>query len=192
MVNAMDKKDTFLQRHYWKIHAIIAFILILFSFVGVLLTNFMPTFVWKYWNISIPIFALLCIGLNWADNRSRPYAFKLLLQEVLHWSGILLTIYLVSIFVHYGLISNIDAGLFVLTLLALGTFMAGIYLNKTFYIISFVQALFVCSTIFFIKYLILISIILVVIFLLLLFWRARHTKKKSVLKAATNISKDMD
>jgi nitrogen fixation-related uncharacterized protein len=192
MVKAMDKKNTFIQRHYWKIHAIIAFVLILLSFVGVLLTNFMSTVAWKYWNISIPIFALLCIGLNWADNQSRPYALKLLFQEVLHWSGILLTIYLVSVFVHYGLISNIDAGLFVLTLLALGTFMAGIYLNKTFYIISFIQALFVFSTIFFIKYLILISIILIVVFLVLLFWRARHTQKKDVVKTAEKISKDMD
>lgn len=188
----MDKKNNFIQKHYWKIHAIIALVLVSLSFIGVLLTNFMPNTVWKYWNISIPIFALFCIGLNWADNQSRPHALKLLFQEVLHWGGILLTIYLVFIFVHYGLISNIDAGLFVLTLLALGTFMAGIYLNKTFYIISFVQALFVCSTIFFIKYLIIISIILIVVFLLLLFWRARHTQKKDILKTAADISKDID
>ena len=188
----MDQKNSFIQRHYWKIHAIIAFILILLSFIGVLLTNFIPSTAWKYWNISIPIFALLCIGLNWADNQSHPYKLTLLFKEILHWGSILLTIYLVSIFVHYGLVSNIDAGLFVLTLLALGTFMAGIYLNRTFFIISFIQALFVCSTIFFIKYLILISIILIILFLLLLFWRARHTQKKDLLNTARNISKNVD
>jgi hypothetical protein len=188
----MDKQNTFVRRHYWKIHALIALALILISFIGVLITNFIPSAAWKYWNISIPIFALLCIGLNWADNQSHSLAFKLLLQEVLHWSGVLLTIYLVSIFVHYGLISNIDAGLFVLTLLALGTFMAGIYLNKTFYIISVIQALFVCSMIFFIKYLIIISIILIFAFFILIVWRSRHTKKQDVVKTAENVSKDLD
>jgi hypothetical protein len=175
----MEQKHTFIQNHYWKIHAVIALALILLSFIGVLVTNFISSVAWKYWNISIPIFALLCIILNWADNRAqmREHAFKLLIQEILHWGGILLTIYLVSIFVHYGLVSNIDAGLFVLTLLALGTFMAGVYLNKTFYIISFVQALFVCSTIFFIKYLIIISIVLILAFLFLLVWRMRYLKK---------------
>lgn len=162
------------------------------SFLGVILTNFSPNIVWKYWNISIPIFALLCIILNFADKRTESTTLKSFIQEILHWGGILLTIYVVSIFVHYGLISNIDASLFVLTLLALGTFMAGIYLNKTFFIISFIQALFVCGIIFFIKYMIIISIILIVALFFLLLWRARHSKKKAITETADYISKDLD
>jgi hypothetical protein len=185
-------EQTFVRRHYWKIHITIALILVLLSFIGVLFTNFMPGIAWDYWNISIPIFALLCIVLNLADNHLKSFNFKSFIREILHWGGILLTIYLVSIFVHYGLVSNIDAGLFVLTLLALGTFMAGVYLNKTFYMISFIQALFVCSTIFFIKYLIIISIFLLLALFFLLFWRARRTQKKDVVDAAEHISKDLD
>jgi hypothetical protein len=173
------REQTFIQRYHWKIHIAIALLLVLLSFMGVLLTSFMPAIVWQYWNISIPIFALLCMLLNLWDAHSNTFQFKSLLREIFHWGGILLTIYLVSIFVRYGLVSNIDAGLFVLTLLALGAFMAGIYLNKTFYIISFIQALFVCSTVLFIKYLIIISVFLLFVLFFLLLWRVKTIRRVS-------------
>jgi len=180
------------QKHHWKAHIIVALFLVIISFVGMFVTNFFQSVAWFYWDFMIPVFALLCIVLSWLDATGHHLDGVTLLHEILHWASILATIYLVSVFVHYGIVSHIDAGLFVLTLLALGTFLAGVYINKTFYFISVAQALFILATLLFIKYLIIISVILIVILLVFLFIRYRHAKAKGFENAMDDISKDAD
>src|SRR3989339_309894 len=183
----MENKTT---KHHWKTHVVIALFLVILSFVGMFVTNFFQSIAWTYWNFMIPMFALLCIILNWLDSAGHHLDGVTLLHEILHWVSILATIYLVSVFVHYGIISHIDAGLFVLTLLALGTFLAGVYINKTFYFISATQALFILATLFFIKYLIIIGVILIIALLIFLFIQYRHARVKNFEDAVDDISKD--
>lgn len=53
-------------------------------------------------------------------------------HELVQWFGLALAVYLVSIFVNIGLIGRFEAGLVVLTMLALNTFITGIYVESTF------------------------------------------------------------
>lgn len=127
------------HKHPWQARFSVGLIMLLLAFIGMVFTHVQKTSNIEYWQWVVPIYALLAVWLSWYIKRTtqviRPYT---LWHELLHWSGVIGSIFIVSLYVHMGVISRFAAGLFDLTLLALGLFIAGIYIETTFIVVGVV------------------------------------------------------
>jgi|SRR3990167_8584131 len=124
------------------------------SFFGLILTDISNTGGFVYWRWTTPIIALLALGLSWYERREREvFRPVTLLRELFHWAGLIGVVFLISYFVHLGLISRFASGLFVLTTLALAIYLAGIYIEISFCFIGLMLALFAAGVAFFEQYL---------------------------------------
>jgi hypothetical protein len=82
-----------------------------------------------YWAIVTVIFCLICLGLDWAHEPPGSAWWRAALKTVLHWLGVLLAVMLVDQLVPDGLLTNVNIGLFMSVILALGTFTSGVHTN---------------------------------------------------------------
>jgi hypothetical protein len=162
----------------WKTKFSVSVLLLALSFVGIIITDLRPSSAWTYWNIMIPLFAILCLWLSWLDSKEKERITGItLLHEFLHWIATLATVYIVALFVKFGVVSDVVAGLFVLILLALSTFLAGIYIEKTFLLIGLMLGLFAIISVLFLKYLLIITIPLSILVLVILLWMYKRKSK---------------
>lgn len=141
-------------KHPFRARAAVALIMLALSFVGLVITDIKRTGALTYWQIMVPIFALLCLGLSLYIRRTvdviRPVSIW---HEVLHWVGLGGSVCLVWYFVRIGSIGRFEAGLFVLTLLALATFLVGVYVDYSFLIIGLMLGIFAGAAAFVEEYL---------------------------------------
>lgn len=112
----------------WRMRIVIGSIILLCSFIGLVIGNLWNGGSLFYWRWMAPIFALLCLWLNWFLRRkNHSLSLTTIWHELFHWVGVLMTIYLVSLFTRSGLIGNIVESLVVMAILALSIFLIGIY-----------------------------------------------------------------
>ena len=131
------------EKHPWRIRLIIGLLMLILSFVGLIITDATKDGAWMYWRAMTPIYALLSITLSWYLRSKTDLKLATeIWQEILHWMGLILSVYLISTFVNIGLIGRFEAGLTVLVLLAVTTFLAGIYHDVIFLIIGVILGLF--------------------------------------------------
>ena len=115
----------------------------IFSFIGLIFSDIQQDGAWDYWRFMIPVFAGLSIFLSWYLRKNKNALSKLTIwHELIHWVGLALAVYLISIFLHIGLMGRFEAGLVVLVMLALTTFLAGIYIEPTFCVIGILLGIF--------------------------------------------------
>ena len=156
----MDPKP----HHPWQARLIVAGIMLLLAFLGMIVTQIDKNGGWDYWKWVVAIYALLAIWLSWYMKKMIQSEIPfVLLHELLHWGGVIGAVLLVSAYVHLGVMSRYIAGIADLTLVALGIFLAGIYLEKTFLFIGLVLALMAFFSAFITQYLYAIIIPLMVV-----------------------------
>lgn len=98
------------------------------ALVGVAYTSFSQAPVRTYWLALCPINGLICIGAGWREA-SGGERFHLVWTQILHWFAVFLTIELMLI-ADVARMMNADAkALSALTILALGTFTAGLHIG---------------------------------------------------------------
>lgn len=140
--------------HIWKARLGVGLTMLLLAFLGIAITDVHKTGGWDYWKWMVPVYAILALWLSWYVKRQAQTVSPITVwHELLHWSGLMLAVYISSFYVHLGTISRFNAGLFDLTLISLGVFLAGIYIEKTFLLIGIVLGLFAMVMAFFIQYL---------------------------------------
>jgi hypothetical protein len=155
----------------------IACIMLLLGFIGVILTNVKKEGAWTYWQYIVFVFALLSLAYNLASKREKyRSAFYTFWHELLHWVGLILCFLLLSFMVKIGIISRFTASLEILMLLALTTYLVGVYFDKIFIGIGIVLGLFAASIALFEQYLYIIIIPLVIIAIGVLVWLSRPKK----------------
>ena len=94
-------------------------------------------------------------------------------HELAQWFGLILAVYLISTFVNIGLMGRFEAGLVVLTLLALTIFIAGIYVETTFILIGLLLGIFAAGAAVLAAYIYTIMLPLTVAVAIGLVWVAR-------------------
>jgi hypothetical protein len=94
---------------------------------GVAYTSFSKHPILVYWEILAPIFGLVCVWYGWpsVDNSSR---LRLIATQLLHWIAFLLVMNMVFLASVQRVLNATSTGLAVFTLLALGTFTAGVHI----------------------------------------------------------------
>jgi hypothetical protein len=105
-------------------------ILLVLALVGIALTDLYPARSLLYWQAVVPAFAVLCIIAQWSRMGSERHSrLRLIWTQVLHWGAVLLVMRLLFVHDVQKLLDSDITGLVLLYLLALGTFLAGIYLD---------------------------------------------------------------
>ena len=105
-------------------------ILLILALIGVAYTDFSPARSSLYWQVMVPLFALLCIIARWRrvepNTRSR---LRMIWDQVLHWGALLLVMRLLFVPEVRNLLDSDITGMLLLYLVALTTFLGGIYLD---------------------------------------------------------------
>ncbi len=163
-----------------RVRLFVSLFLLILGFIGVIVTDIRKSGGWRYWQYLCIIYALVSLGLSWHLQRKglRTPAYTLW-HEVAHWAGLLASIFVASYIVKIGLISRFEASLFTLLLLALATFLAGVYFEKTFIVLGIALGIFATFFAFIDEYLYNVFLPLTILAALVLIFWVYYTHRKS-------------
>lgn len=162
------------HHHHWKMRLFIAIMMLGLSFIGLIVSDLRANGAWNYWRIMVPIFAILSLFLSWYLRwKQKIITPTTIWHELVQWVGLALGVYLVNAFVNVGLLGRFEAGLVVLTMLALNTFIAGIYIERTFFVIGLLLGLFAAAAALLAAYIYTIMLPVTIGVAIFLIWLAR-------------------
>jgi hypothetical protein len=101
-------------------------ILLVLAIVGVAYTNISQRPLVGYWEFLALATGVVCVVTQWASARDKQGRFRLIITQALHWTAILVTMNIVLLSGVQSMLPAPATGLVLLTLLALGTFLAGV------------------------------------------------------------------
>lgn len=181
----VSRQEAEIQAHLlyirrWKARLIVCCTMLLLALVGLLIMDIHPRSYWLYSRVMALLYASLSIWLFWYLNRgNHKLTTSTLWHQLLHWFGLLIASYLVSIFVNTGLMGSLQAGFVTLTLLALTIFLAGVYSNFSFMLIGLTLAVFAAAAAMIEAYLSLVMIPVIIVVGIIIYWVSHHEKKKT-------------
>jgi len=127
-----DTKKSFPPFHHWKVRLYVGILMLILSFLGLIVTELKQDGAWYYWRCLCVVFAILSIGLHWYLRKTEQVSFLgTIWHEIFHWLGLFLAVIIISIMVEVGMIGRFLSSISVLMLLALTTYLAGIYMEIT-------------------------------------------------------------
>lgn len=95
---------------------------------GVAYMGFSKRSIVGYWEVLAPLIALVCIADGWRHAHDRSARLRLVWSQALHWLAFVVAMNLVLVSGVQTALTTGITGLAVLTLLALGTFSAGVHI----------------------------------------------------------------
>jgi hypothetical protein len=103
-------------------------LVLILAIFGVAYTSFSKTPITTYWIVLAPFIGLICIITRWRDAENREQRLRLIWTQALHWAAVLVAMHLMFV-ADVSRMMNADASaLATLTVLALGTFTAGVHI----------------------------------------------------------------
>jgi hypothetical protein len=105
----------------WLLHDLPYITMLVLALIGVI---FRLSFI--YWIVLIPLYAIISVAMGWRHSVLREDRLELVYQLVFTWAALLLAIYLLFDGGVSGVLNANATSLSMLTLLALGTFIAGV------------------------------------------------------------------
>jgi hypothetical protein len=100
---------------------------LILTVAGVAYTSFSKAPIVGYWEILTPIIALVCVGAGWQEAGDKSGRLRLIGTQALHWLAFLLVMNLMLLSSVQRVFTAQTTALAIFTLLALGTFTAGIH-----------------------------------------------------------------
>jgi hypothetical protein len=104
-------------------------VVLILTLVGVAYASFSRQSMVGYWEFLAPVIGLLCIILGWPHAPDKAARWRLVWTQALHWAAFLVAMNLLLLSGVATLLSPDATGLTILTLLALGTFVAGVHIQ---------------------------------------------------------------
>jgi hypothetical protein len=102
-------------------------LVLILTVAGVAYTSFSKAPIVGYWEILTPIIALVCVGAGWQEAGDRSGRLRLIVTQALHWIAFLLVMNLMLLSSVQRVFTAQTTALAIFTLLALGTFTAGVH-----------------------------------------------------------------
>jgi len=115
-----------LHLNFWIRELPFSLVLILTT-VGVAYTSFSKKPITGYWEILAPLIALVCVGAGWQSATDNAQRLRLIATQALHWFAFLLVMNMMLLASVQRDFNASATGLAIFTLLALGTFTAGVH-----------------------------------------------------------------
>ena len=103
-------------------------LVLLLTLGGVAYTSFSKHPILIYWEMLAPIIALVCIWYGWPAARDNNARMRLVVTQALHWLAFILVMNMVFLPNVQRVFNATSTGLAIFTLLALGTFTAGVHI----------------------------------------------------------------
>jgi hypothetical protein len=101
-------------------------VVLILTIAGVAYTSFSKQPIVAYWEILAPIIALVCVGAGWQEAGDKAGRLRLVVTQALHWGAFLLVMNMLLLSSVQRIFTAQATALAIFTLLALGTFTAGI------------------------------------------------------------------
>ena len=103
-------------------------LVLILAIFGVAYTSVSKTPITTYWIVLAPFIGLICVITRWRDAENREQRLRLIWTQALHWAAVLVAMRLMFV-ADVSRMMNADASaLAALTVLALGTFTAGVHI----------------------------------------------------------------
>jgi hypothetical protein len=102
-------------------------VMLVLAIGGVAYTNLSPRPTVDYWQILVPIYAAICVFIEWPRLASKEARWRLLATQALHWGTMFAAMRLMFLPQVQNMLNSDAIGLGVLALLSLGTILAGIH-----------------------------------------------------------------
>jgi len=103
-------------------------LVLILALFGVAYASFAKTPMTAYWVVLAPVIGLICVVTRWGDAETREQRVRLIWTQSLHWAAVLVAMRLMFV-ADVSRMMNADASaLAALTVLALGTFTAGVHI----------------------------------------------------------------
>jgi hypothetical protein len=117
-------------------------IVLLLTIIGVAYTSFLKQPIVVYWEILAVLIGIVCIGTGWQSAEDKDARWRLVRTQVLHWCAFLLVMNMILLSSVQRILNANVTGIAIFTLLALGTFTAGIHVASwQVCLLGFVMAL---------------------------------------------------
>ena len=169
-----------LARHRWKARLFVSLAMLTLAFVGLIIMDLHPRGYWIFSQIMAGCYATLSLWLFWYLHRGEHKVHgSTIWHQLLHWLGLLLTVYITSIFVSTGVMASLQAGLMTLTLLALTVFLTGVYTDTSFILIGITLAIFAAGAALIQAYLSALMIPVILLSALVIYIMLHREKKRS-------------
>jgi hypothetical protein len=105
-------------------------LMLVFALFGIAYTSVTRRPLTLYWFALAPFMGVICVVTRWSVVKDRDARLHLVWAQVLHWGAVLAAMNLLYV-ADVGQMMSTDArALYVLTLLALGTFTAGVHIGS--------------------------------------------------------------
>jgi len=104
-------------------------VVLILTLVGVAYASVSRQSMVGYWELLAPVIGLLCVILGWPHAPDNAARFRLVWTQALHWLAFLVAMNLLLLSGVADMLSPDATGLTILTLLALGTFVAGVHIQ---------------------------------------------------------------
>jgi hypothetical protein len=115
-------------RRYGFLRAEWPYLLVLaLALFGIAYTSFARTPMTYYWVVLAPVIGVICVVTRWPSTASRDERLRLIWTQALHWAAVLLAMHLMFGANVARMLNADGSALAALTLLALGTFTAGVH-----------------------------------------------------------------
>ena len=101
-------------------------VVLILTIAGVAYTSFSKKPIVILWEILAPIIALICVGAGWQEAADKTGRLRLVVTQVLHWCAFLLVMNMLLLTSVQRIFTAQTTALAIFTLLALGTFTAGV------------------------------------------------------------------
>jgi hypothetical protein len=103
------------------------FAMLALALFGVAYTSVERQAMTTYWIALAPFFAVICVITRWRDVEGKTPHWRLIQTEALHWAAVIVAMYIVFEAAVKQMMNSDASALMLLTLLALGTFTAGVH-----------------------------------------------------------------
>ena len=132
-----DSENTSFFRSGRNINQIVFSALIVLAMIGIIITDISPTNALYYWIFMLVAYAGTAIyfGQKLAGTEETGLG-DFVLKQIIHWGGSLVAILCVYVLLHTGRVNHEEAGLIMLLVLALATFLAGSRVGWHFYLLG--------------------------------------------------------
>ena len=102
-------------------------LMLILTIIGVAYTSFSKQPIIIYWEILAPIIGLVCVAAGWQNANDNTARMRLIATQALHWLAFLVVMNMLLLSGVQRIFNAGATGLAVFTLLALGTFTAGVH-----------------------------------------------------------------
>jgi hypothetical protein len=175
----LEKTEMTAKRRFYVEEAILILLLTL-TLVGVWITDYSPVDGYGYWMIMVFVFALLAMTMAWQQSRHRMTDFKKIIREQsLHWFTSLLVVEGVFSLQKSEHLTQEDAGLVIMMILAQSTILDGLRVGWRFSLVGIflgLSAIIAANTHHFFWIELIIAILIVAVTILIEVWQERRAQ----------------